>query len=190
MKKDLHKILKDIYRYDDLGVRELSEKIPRKHKDHRDFYGLVALIDAGYIGFTGPTYKIDDGQIDAYKQTRLFQAYSQGYGDQAYDGVSVSKANNKEHDSFLYIGPKSIEYFQKKSEFRKGFIITAIFGLIVAVASAFIVAKLSGSETCCTEKKHLTSCLNIVLAPKKAASTILANAHFLAERYMAEGNVA
>lgn len=160
MKQSLHMILKNVYDYDDMGVRELSEMMNRKHKDHRDFYGLVALLDAGYVGFTGPIYKSDNGHVDTYKQVRLFQAYSQGYGDQSYEGVSISKASNKEHDSFIFIGAKSIEYFQRKSEFRSGFIIKAVFSLIVAVESAVIVYKLTGSEKCCVEEKHVTSGLN------------------------------
>lgn len=157
MKRSLHQTLKSIYDFDDLGVRELSEKMCRRHGDHRDFYGLSALLEAGYIGFTGPIFKTKSGKLDTYRQVRLFQAYSQGYGEQSYDGVFI--CNSKHFDSFLYIGPKAITYFQSKSEMRNGWLITAALSLIVAIISGVSVAYLTSADTkCCpVSEAHVTS---------------------------------
>ncbi len=100
MKKSHHAILKYIFDHDDAGIREISKIMKRKHNDHRDFYALAALVDAGYIGFTGPIYNNEDGSLNTYKQVRLFQAYSQGEGNQTYDGTTII-ANNP--DAFFYL---------------------------------------------------------------------------------------
>ncbi len=140
MKKSHHAILKYIFDHDDAGIREISKIMKRKHNDHRDFYALAALVDAGYIGFTGPIYNNEDGSLNTYKQVRLFQAYSQGDGNQTYDGTTII-ANNP--DSFFYLASKSIEYFHSRSESRTGWLLTAIFAFFSAIVSGVIVSNLT-----------------------------------------------
>lgn len=137
MKRSHHEILKYIYDNDDIGIRELCSLITRKHNDHRDFYALVALLECGYIGFTGPIHTKVDGTINTYEQVRLFQAYSQGDGPQVYDGVSVAGLKS---DSYLYVSHKTIEYFNNRSENRRSWFITAALSLICAILSGLIVS--------------------------------------------------
>jgi len=140
MKKSHHEILKYIFDNDDAGIRELSSMMKRKHNDHRDFYALAALLDAGYIGFTGPIYDKKGGALDVYKQVRLFQAYSQGEGKQTYDGINIFA---KKGDSYLYVASKSIEYFHARSESRKGWYLTAALAFLTAIFSGVIVSQLT-----------------------------------------------
>lgn len=140
MKKSHHAILKYIFDHDDAGIREISKIMNRKHKDHRDFYALAALVDAGYIGFTGPNHKNEDGSLNTYKQVRLFRAYSLGEGNQTYDGETIIAKNP---DSYFYLASKSIEYFHSRSEARTGWLLTAIFAFFSAIISGVIVSKLT-----------------------------------------------
>lgn len=140
MKKTHHDILKYIFDHDDAGIRELVSIINRKHNDHRDFYALAALIDAGYIGFTGPIYGNEDGSLDIYKQVRLFQAFSQGEGNQTYDGVMTL---GKKKDSYLYVASGSIKYFHERSELRKGWYLTAGLAFLTAIISGLVVSQLT-----------------------------------------------
>lgn len=140
MKKSHHAILKYIFDHDDAGIREISKIMNRKHNDHRDFYALAALVDAGYIGFTGPNHKNEDGSLNTYKQVRLFQAYSLGEGNQTYDGETIIAKNP---DSYFYLASKSIEYFHSRSESRTGWLLTAIFAFFSAIISGVIVSKLT-----------------------------------------------
>lgn len=140
MKKSHHEILEYIFEHDDAGIKELASMMKRKHNDHRDFYALAALIDAGYIGFTGPIWDKEDGSLDVYKQVRLFQAYSQGDGNQTYDGTTIFA---KTEDSYLYVASRAIEYFHARSELRKGWFLTAGLALITAIISGVIVSQLT-----------------------------------------------
>jgi hypothetical protein len=140
MKKSHHEILKYIFDNDDAGIKELASIMARKHNDHRDFYALVALIDAGYIGFTGPMFDKKDGTLDVYKQVRLFQAYSQGDGNQTYDGTTIFA---KKEDSYLYVASRAIEYFYARSESKKGWFLTAGLALLTAIISGVIVSQLT-----------------------------------------------
>lgn len=140
MKKSHHEILEYIFDNDDSGIKELASMMTRKHNDHRDFYALAALIDSGYIGFTGPVWDKEDGSLDVYKQVRLFQAYSQGDGTQTYDGTTIFA---KKEDSHLYVASKAIEYFHARSESRKGWYLTAGLALISAIISGVIVSRLT-----------------------------------------------
>jgi len=141
--KDSHyQILKYIYDNDDAGIKEISSVMIRTHNDHRDFYSLAALLDSGHIGFTGPVYFDDDGKLETYKQVRMFQAYSQGDGEQTYDGVTIMGDNG---DSYLYIGSKSIEYFNTRNETRKGWYLVAALALITSIISGVIVSALTNS---------------------------------------------
>ncbi|WP_423807220.1 hypothetical protein OUO06_09425 [Photobacterium damselae] len=140
MKKSHHEILKYIFDNDDAGIRELAFMMTCKHNDHRDFYALAALLDAGYIGFTGPVFDKEDGTLDVYKQVRLFQAYSQGEGSQTYDGTTILA---EKEDSYLYVASKAIEYFHARSESRKGWFLTAGLALLTAIISGVIVSHLT-----------------------------------------------
>tara|TARA_R110002050_G_scaffold87661_5_gene185551 strand:- start:3130 stop:3561 length:432 start_codon:yes stop_codon:yes gene_type:complete len=142
MKRSHHEILKHIFDNDsnndndNVGIKELFSMMVRKHNDHRDFYALAALIDAGYVGFTGPIFNKEDGAMDTYKQVRLFQAYSQGDGNQTYEGTTILA---KTEDSYLYVAAKAIEYFHARNELRMGWILTAVLAFIAAVISGIIV---------------------------------------------------
>ena len=140
IKKSHHAILKYIFDHDDAGIREVSGIMERKYNDHHDFYVLAALVDAGYIEFTGPIYKNEDGSLETYKQVRLFQAYSQGNGSQTYDGTTII-ANNT--DSYFYLASKLIEYFHSRSESRMGWLLTAMFAFFSAIISGVIVSNLN-----------------------------------------------
>ncbi|MEZ8026117.1 hypothetical protein [Enterovibrio norvegicus] len=140
MKKSHHDILEYIFDNDDAGIREVASIMKRKHNDYRDFYALAALLDAGYIGFTGPVFEKKDGTLDVYRQVRLFQAYSQGEGIQNYDGVQISI---DEKDSYLHTASKAIEYFHSRSESRTGWFLTAGFALLTAIISGVIVSHLT-----------------------------------------------
>ncbi|MDP2546913.1 hypothetical protein [Oceanobacter sp. 4_MG-2023] len=140
MKRSHHEILKHIFDNDDVGIKELSSIMVRKHNDHRDFYALAALIDAGYIGFTGPIFNKEDGALDTYQQVRLFQAYSQGDENQTYEEIMILGENE---DSYLYVAAKAIEYFHTRDELRKGWILTAVLAFISAVISGVIISRLT-----------------------------------------------
>lgn len=138
MKKQHHEILKLIYEYDDVGIRKISSILVRKYNDHRDFYGLVAMLEANYIGFTGPIHHDEkNGKLDVYSQVRLFQAYSQGKGNQTYDGVTIFGKNS---DAHLYIGPKGIEYFHNRQEIRRGWYLVATLSFVCSIISGIIVS--------------------------------------------------
>lgn len=112
----------------------------RKHNDHRDFYGLTALLEAGYIGFSGPIHNKEDGSINVYEQVRLFQTYAQGDGQQTYDKVILC---GLKQDSYFYIAPKTIEYFHERSETRIGLYFTAVLAIISSIISSMIVSYLT-----------------------------------------------
>ncbi|TOK18428.1 hypothetical protein CGI22_24315 [Vibrio parahaemolyticus] len=140
MKKSHYEILKYIYDHDDAGIREICSLMTRKHNDHRDFYGLVALLEAEYVRFTGPIQQTESGSICSYSQACVFQAYSQGEGTQSYGNVSLLPT---EADQFLYIGPKAIEYFHAKSEARTGWLLTGLLSLLTAIISGVVVSNLT-----------------------------------------------
>ena len=120
LKESHYQILKYIYDNDDVGIKEISSMMVRTHNDHRDFYSLAALLESGYIGFTGPVYFDDNGKLETYEQVRIFQA-----------------------DSYLYIGPKSIEYFNTRSETRKGWYLVAALAFVASIISGVIVSALT-----------------------------------------------
>ena len=140
LKESHYQILKYIYDNDDVGIKEISSMMVRTHNDHRDFYSLAALLESGYIGFTGPVYFDDNGKLETYEQVRIFQAYSQVDSQQTYDGVTITA---KKNDSYLYIGPKSIEYFNTRSETRKGWYLVAALAFVASIISGVIVSALT-----------------------------------------------
>ncbi|WP_028868486.1 hypothetical protein [Psychromonas arctica] len=140
MKKINHDILKLIHEQDEVGIRELCRMIKRTHNDHRDFYGLTALLKAGYINFTGPIPKVKGTtEINSYIMALTFQAYSQGTGEQSYKSLSLLASDNE--DAYLFIGEKGIEYFHSRSENRKGWYLVAVLTLVCSIISGVIVAK-------------------------------------------------
>lgn len=141
MKRKYHEILQYIYEHEEAGIREISAQMIRKNNDHRDFYGLVALLQSGYIGFTG--LQCPESLYQAY----FFQCYAQGKGAQTYKTVQLLESENE--DSYFYIGAKGIEYFHQRSESRKGWYLAAAFALIASIISGVVVAKL-------TENKSIT----------------------------------
>ena len=138
MKRTYHEILTYIHQTEESGIREISSMMVRRKNDYRDFYGIVALLQGGYVGFTGPIIP------EPSSQARLFQCYSQGLGFQACGDVQLFETDNK--DSYFYIGPKGIEYFHQRAEARKGWILAAIFSLIASIVSGVIVSKLTSTE--------------------------------------------
>lgn len=58
MKNTHHEILKYVYKHEEAGIREICSMLDRKYGDHRDFHGLVALLESGYLRFTGP-YEVE-----------------------------------------------------------------------------------------------------------------------------------
>ncbi|MGI2111949.1 hypothetical protein ACRN9C_21615 [Shewanella frigidimarina] len=144
MKKVNHEMLSMIHEYDEVGMREISKYISRKHNDHRDFYGLTALIEAKYINFTGPIPKFKEtGEVNSYVLAQTLQAYSQGEGMQQYKDVTLF---GSEGDAALYLGPKGIEYFHARQELRKGWFLVALLSLVCSIASGIVVGNLSSSE--------------------------------------------
>jgi hypothetical protein len=141
LKKELHQILEHIYKHDEIGIRELSWIMYRKHNDHRDFYGLTALLEAGYIGFTGPISKQNDGCLNVYNQVRAFQAYSQGIDNPTYDNATLLMPSND--DAHLFIAPKSIEYFNLRKEQRIGWYLVSALTLVCSIASGVVVGVLT-----------------------------------------------
>lgn len=141
MKRAYHDMLSYVYEQEEVGIRKLSNQMARRKGDHRDFYGLVALLHAGYVGFTGPVHG------DATEQAYLFQCYAQGEDLQQSGNVQLLTAENE--DSYLYIGAKGIEYFHQRSEARKGWILAAVFSLVASVVSGVVVSQLTSepSET-------------------------------------------
>lgn len=142
LKKVNHEMLSLIHRRDEVGVREISSLIARKHNDHRDFYGLTALIESKYINFTGPIPKFQEtGEVNSYVLAQTLQAYSQGTGTQQY--MDVTLFGSETEDAALYIGPKGIEYFHSRKELRKGWYLVACLTLICSIVSGLIVANLT-----------------------------------------------
>jgi len=137
MKRTYHEILSYIHENEEAGIREISSIMIRRKQDYRDFYGLVALLHGGYVGFTGPIHP------EALTQARVFQCYSQGEGFQACGHVQLLASDNK--DSYFYIGPKGIEYFHQRAEARRGWILTAVFSLVAAILTGIISAYLTES---------------------------------------------
>lgn len=134
MNKQSHQILAHVYKNSEVGVREVISMMARKFNDHRDFYGLAALIKEGYLGFNGPIYD------DMWSQSKVFQCYSQGSGRQKYGGVEIL-GNAKSPE--LYIGGKGIIYFHELGDKQKAHIVVAILGLLAAIASGITVSKFS-----------------------------------------------
>ncbi len=140
MKKLHHEILEYVYQHDEAGIREICDILHRKHGDHRDFYGLVALMESDYLRFTGPVNLDENGRISSYLQACLFQAYSQGDGFQQYLDTTLIPT---EHDQFLYVDPKAIEYFNNKREARKAWLLAALLSLLSAILSGVIISELT-----------------------------------------------
>ncbi len=145
MKRNHHKILEYIHNHDEADIRELSKIMLRKHNDHRDFYGLTALLKEGYIEFTGPNCK------EALTQAFTFQCYSQGFGQQTYKTVTVFGKDYE--DAHFFIGPKGISYFHQRSEIRKGWFIAAALSVAASIISGITVAYITES----TSKKTTTT---------------------------------
>ena len=155
MKKINHEILRIIHEQDEIGIRELCRMIKRTYNDHRDFYGLTALLKAGYINFTGPIPKIKGTtEVNSYIMALTFQAYSQGTGEQLYKTLILFDSDNE--DAYLFIGEKGIEYFHSRSENRKGWYLVAALSLVCSIVSGVLVAKLSEvpqktPQECCSK---------------------------------------
>ncbi|MFC3681553.1 hypothetical protein [Bacterioplanoides pacificum] len=140
MKQNYHQILEYIYKNEEAGIREVSRMMVRKYDDHRDFYGLAALLKEGYIGFTGPIHE------ETLNQVETFQCYSQGEGRQTYGRTTLFSKNE---DSYFYIGPKGISYFHQRWELRRGWYIVAVLTLVASIVSGVIIANLTDTNTNC-----------------------------------------
>lgn len=153
MKLKYHQVLKFIYEAEEVPIRNLCSWMKRKHNDHRDFYGLSALLQDGYIGFTGP---IED---DIYSQACIFQCYSQPKDKPKYKQVTLLGENENTHAN-IYISSKCIEYFYQRSEMRKGWYVAAILAVIASIISGVVVSELTTEKSVQKSKSAITSVSN------------------------------
>ena len=102
MKRKYHQILEYIYKQEEAGIREISNMMVRKYNDHRDFYGLAALLKEGYIGFNGPVHE------ETLNQVETFQCYSQGEGQQTYGNTTLFSKNK--NSLFLHWPKRNIVF--------------------------------------------------------------------------------
>lgn len=136
MENSYRKVLRQIYRSNALQAHELLGHIHRTHNDHRDFYPMVALLNAGYVGFTGGVPPEDASFRDTIIAHTL-QCYSQGPGAQSYGMVSVNGSGDAD-GLYFYIGPKGIEYFETRRSDNKKLFISACLSLLAGITVAFV----------------------------------------------------
>ncbi|RZI31142.1 hypothetical protein [Pseudomonas orientalis] len=146
MNRQIHDVLKYIYERNKVEARVLMSSMERRDGDHRDFYPLAALINDGFIGFSGPIPKAagNDGapsHIDAYQMSRLLQCYSQGTGSQGYQGVSIF--NEEGRDSTFFIAAKGLLYFHEYLEKRRGWWQAAFLGLGASIIAGCVTGWLA-----------------------------------------------
>ncbi|MGC5703009.1 hypothetical protein J4P02_22640 [Pseudomonas sp. NFXW11] len=136
MKRSLKKLLKKIYASNSMTAMELVKHIEGETGDHRDFYPVVALVDAGYLGFTGPQPNPDE----PFRETiiaKTLQCYRQGPGHQSYENVTILGDGDHE-GTYFYIGPKCIEFFEARWSDTKRLLTSAGLSFVAAVTVALL----------------------------------------------------
>ncbi|MGE8178560.1 hypothetical protein [Pseudomonas fluorescens] len=143
MKRKHHNTLKYIYDRNEVPFRSIVGHVARVNGDHRDFYPLAGLVLEGFVGFTGPVPSGSSEGLahqEAYNLSRVFQAYSQGVGNQSYDNVTIM---GKGEDSHLFIAAKGLLYFHERSEKRRQWWTAAGLSLAGAIIAGCITGLLA-----------------------------------------------
>lgn len=136
MKGSLKKLLRTIHKRNAISVYDFVEIIERSSGDHRDFYPVIGLIKAGYLGITIPQTEKDNKFWDTITAYTL-QCYSQGRGPQEYMGTHLL-GEHEEDFNYFYIGPKTIEYFEGRRSDRIKLLISTLLSFVAAVTVALI----------------------------------------------------
>ena len=144
MKRSYRNVLRRIYRDHSVQRDLILKSIERIHGDHRDFYPLVALISAGYLGFTGAVPGLDHPHRDIAIAHSL-QAYTQGSGPQSYKSAQVRGRSGSE-DEYFFIGPRGIEYFETRRSDNRKILVSAGLSFFAAVTVSVIGYFLKGNS--------------------------------------------
>lgn len=136
MKGSLKKLLKAVYKKNSISVYDFVQMVERNSGDHRDFYPVIGLIKAGYLGITIPQTEKDNKFWDTITAYTL-QCYSQGRGPQAYMGTHLM-GEHEEDSNYFYIGPRTIEYFEARDSDKVKLFISTFLSFIAAVTVALI----------------------------------------------------
>ncbi|WP_148058599.1 hypothetical protein [Pseudomonas frederiksbergensis] len=148
MNKLQHDVLKYIYQRNEVRLYDLTEKMARPYKDHRDFYPIAGLVLEGFVGFTGSVPKPNENSNDlrhqdAYYLSRIFQCHSQGMGKQEYQEIHLINASN---NSCLFIAAKGLLYFHEYYERRREWWSVAALGLASAIVAGCVAGILATNK--------------------------------------------
>lgn len=136
MNRSMKKLLKRLYTENSLPCSEALKLLENRFGDHRDFYQLAALVEAGYLGCTGGI----PGVAEPFRTTLMaqtFQCYRQGRGQQRYKLITVLEKEGAD-ESYFYIGPKTIELFETRRSDSKKLLASAGLSFFAAVIVAVI----------------------------------------------------
>lgn len=136
MKSSYWSLLKRIHICNSLPATEVLRSVKRRDGDHRDFYPLIALMNSGHIGYTGPMPTSDM----AFRDTLIahsFQAYCQGPGDQAYETAHVMGGLD-DKSTYFYIGSKGVELFESRRADNRKLLISALLSLFAGITVALV----------------------------------------------------
>ncbi|WP_439870169.1 hypothetical protein ACTABV_08375 [Pseudomonas fragariae (ex Marin et al. 2024)] len=136
MNSCLRRALKKIYTVNSMPAIEFVGLIDRRYGDHRDFYPLVALVESGYLGFTGGQPK-EDMQFRSSLLAQTFQCYRQGRGKQSYKNVTVFD-HDEDDEVYFYVGPRAIDFFESRRSDTKKLLTSAFLSFFAAVTVAII----------------------------------------------------
>ncbi len=136
MKSSYWGLLKRIHACNTLTATEVLKAVKRRDGDHRDFYPLVALMNSGHIGYTGPMPKADIAFRDTLI-THSFQAYCQGPGAQVYESAHVMSGLD-DKGTYFYIGSKGLELFESRRADNRKLVISGFLSLLAGITVALI----------------------------------------------------
>jgi hypothetical protein len=128
-------VLKKIVKERELSLREVSKLLPKRFKDHRDFYTLASLYTGGYID---STMMKEEANWDTNKNNliaELFYTMTFGKGTFKYKGLPFTNDGDFNEEK-IFCTAKSDMYFAEQRRKKIDVIVSLFVGIIIAVVSA------------------------------------------------------
>jgi hypothetical protein len=145
------KILKLIVRKREISLGELSKSLPKKNKDHRDYYILSSLITGGYIDMV---CKVNDKyDINQSKNMELaITLYTMTLGKGKFEYQNLKGVNGADFNSEKLFCTSKADFYieelkQKRNERVIALAIGVLVGIITSLSSVFIQNHFNKSDT-------------------------------------------
>ena len=132
-----YSLLRRIVREREVNLSEITQSLPRRFGDHRDFYPLATLYTAGHIGSTFKAGKDPDFDSNLYLAA-LFHTACLGPGKQSYMMFTFFNSEDGRSHEAVYATAKADMYFAELRHKRIDRVITLVSSVVVGVLSALL----------------------------------------------------